>query len=79
MFIFDYIIKENTKEHNINWPQNRDHPYRILITGGSGSGKTNAILNFITRKLYTDQIYFILWIHMKQNPGFWLTNAEVLA
>ena len=70
MFIFDCIIKENTKDHNINWPQNRDHPYRILITGGSGSGKTNAILNFTTRKLNTDQIYFILRIHMKQNPNF---------
>ena len=30
------------KEHNPNWPQIPDHPYRILLTGGSGSGKTNS-------------------------------------
>ena len=24
-----------------------DHPYRILVIGGSGSGKTNTLLNLI--------------------------------
>ena len=33
--------------HNPNWPYIPDHPYRILITGGSGSGKTNVLLNLI--------------------------------
>ena len=33
--------------HNPNWPYNPGHPYRILITGGSESGKTNALLNLI--------------------------------
>ena len=23
-------------EHNLNWPQIPDHPYRILLIGGSG-------------------------------------------
>ena len=32
MINFDDVIKENTKEHNPNWPQIPDHPYRILIT-----------------------------------------------
>ena len=27
-----------------------DHPYRILIIGGSGSGKTNALLNLINNE-----------------------------
>ena len=35
------VTKENIKEHNPNWPQIPDHPCRILIIGGSGSGKTN--------------------------------------
>ena len=32
---------------NPNWLYNLGHPYRILITGGSRSGKTNALLNLI--------------------------------
>ena len=31
--------------HNANWPYIPDHPYRNLIIGGSGSGKTNVLLN----------------------------------
>ena len=27
-----------------------DHPYRILIIGGSGSGKTNALINLINEQ-----------------------------
>ena len=33
------------------------HPYRILITGGSGSGKTNALLNLINHEPEIDKIY----------------------
>ena len=33
--------------HNPNWPHNPDYPHRILIIGGSGSGKTNVLLNLI--------------------------------
>ena len=36
---FDYITKEDIKEHNKNQPEIPDHPYRILIVPGSGSGK----------------------------------------
>ena len=35
-----------------------DQPYRILITGGSGSGKTNALLNLISQQDDIDKIYF---------------------
>ena len=31
-------------------PEILDHPYQILIVGGSGSGKTNALLNLINRE-----------------------------
>ena len=40
MINFDDIINGNKIEHNKNWPYIPDHPYRILIIGGSGSGKT---------------------------------------
>ena len=51
------ITDENSKEHNKTWPFIPDHPYRILIIGGSGSGKTNALLNLITQKDNIDKIY----------------------
>ena len=53
MFNFDYIKKE-MKEHNTKWPDIPDHPYRILMVGGSGYGKTNALLNLINHKLNID-------------------------
>ena len=34
-----------------------DHPYRILIIGGSGSGKTNALLNSINNQPDIDKMY----------------------
>ena len=34
-----------------------DHPYRILIIGGSGSGKTNGLLNLINNQLDIAKIY----------------------
>ena len=36
-------INENKTENDTNWPYIPDHPYRILIIGGSGSGKTKII------------------------------------
>ena len=32
MINFDDVTQQNIKEHNPNWPQISDHPYRILIT-----------------------------------------------
>ena len=47
MFNIDDITNENNNEHNEKWPYIPDHLYRMLTTGGSGSGKTNALLNLI--------------------------------
>ena len=33
------VTKENIKQHNLNWPEMPDHPYRILTDGVSVSGK----------------------------------------
>ena len=44
MINLDSIINENNEEPNEKWPDIPDHPYRILIIGGSGSGKTNTLL-----------------------------------
>ena len=37
------MLQKNIKKYNLNWPQILDYPYRILIIGGSGSGKTNEL------------------------------------
>ena len=57
MINFDDYANENKTEHKQKWPNIPDHPYRILIIGGSGSGKTNALLNSITSQPDIDKIY----------------------
>ena len=57
MINLDSITDESNKEHNEKWPFISDHPYRSLIIGGSGSGKTNALLNLINEQSYIDKIY----------------------
>ena len=54
MINLDSITNENNKKHNEKWPYIPDHPYRILIIGGSGSGKTNTLLNLIKEQDYHD-------------------------
>ena len=38
------------KEHNPNWPETTDYPRRIVIVGGSESGKTIALFNLINHE-----------------------------
>ena len=52
---YDQSVEIN---HNTNWPYIPDHPYRILVIGHSGSGKTNVLLNLIKYLLPDiDKIY----------------------
>ena len=57
MINFDGVVKENIKEHNPNWPQISDHPYRILITVGYGTGKINSLFNLTNQQPDIDKIY----------------------
>ena len=56
MFNFDYIIRA-WKNIIQKWALIPDHWYRILIIGGSGSRKTNALLNLINNEPDIDKLY----------------------
>ena len=57
MINLDNIVNNNNEKHNEKWPYIPDHPYRILIIGGSGSGKTNTLLHLINEQKDIDKIY----------------------
>ena len=57
MINFDDYTNKNKIEHNSKWPYIPDDQYRILIVGGSGSRKTNALLNLINNQPDIDKIY----------------------
>ena len=47
MINLDSIANENNKGHNEKLSFIPDHPHVTIIIGGSGSGKTNTLLNLI--------------------------------
>ena len=57
MINLDSNTNENNKKHNEKWPYIPDNLYRILIIVGSGSGKTNTLLNLINEQHDIDKIY----------------------
>ena len=57
MINLDNITNKNSKKHNENWPYIPDYPCRILIIGGSGSERENALINLINEQNDIDNIY----------------------
>ena len=57
MIYLDSFRNENNEENNEKWPYIPDHPYRILIIAGSGSGKTNTLFYLIKEQDDIDKIY----------------------
>ena len=57
MISFDDYTNENKTQCNQKWWYILDYLVRILIIGGSGSGKTNALLNLINNQPDIDKIY----------------------
>ena len=53
----DRITNEDNKKHIEKWPYILDHPYRIIIIGGSGSGKTNSLINLINEQNNIQKTY----------------------
>ena len=58
MINFDDYTNENKRNRNSKLPFIPNHPYRILIIGGSRSGKTNALLNLINNQQDIEKIQF---------------------
>ena len=54
---FDDYTSEKKRGHNVKWPYIPDHPYRMLLVGGSESRETNALLNLINNQPDIDKIY----------------------
>ena len=66
MFCYDDFSISNISKHNPNWPQALDHPYIILLVRGSGSGKTNILLNLIKRQDDDDySIIYKIYLYVK--------------
>ena len=76
MINLDNIVNNNNKGHNENWSYIPDHPYGILIIGGSGSGKTNSLLNLINEKRYIDKIYLYAKDLSKSKYEYLIKNRE---
>ena len=57
MINLDNIINNKKPNHNKHYPYIPDHLYRLLIIGGSGSEKTNALINLINEQNDIDKIY----------------------
>ena len=73
MINFDNL---NKTKLNSKWPYILDYPYRILMIEGSGSGKTNALLNLITNQLDIDKIYLYAKDPYEEKYQFLINKRE---
>ena len=63
---------------NSEWPYIPDHPYKILIIGSSGSGKTNALLNLINNQSGIDKIYLYTKDSYENKYQFLTNKREII-
>ena len=85
MINFDDVVKENIKEHKLNCSQIPEHPYKILIIGGSRSRKRNSLFNLINQQPDIHKIYlcskdpfeakYQFLINKRESTGFKHFNA----
>ena len=64
----DQKLRSISRLNYPNWCHILDQPYKILIIGGSGSGKTNKLLNLIKyQRLHSDKICLYV-----KDPSKWI-------
>ena len=76
MINFDDYTNESNTEHNKKWPFIPDNPYRILIIGSLGSGKTHAVLNLMKEQPVIDKIYLYAKDPYKSKYQFLINKRE---
>ena len=79
MINFDNYVNENKTKHNKFWSYIPDHPYRILIIGGLGSGKTNLLLNLIEKQSDIDKIYLYAKDSYESKYQYLINKREVVS
>ena len=72
MINIDNYVNENKTEHNGKLPYIPDHPYRIIIVGGSGSGKTNELISLINEQNDIDKIYLYVRDLSEPKYEYWI-------
>ena len=72
------MMKNSDKSnHNPNWPNILDDPYRILVIHGPGSGKTNVLLNLIKhQRPDVDKSYLYVKDPFKSKDQLFINGRE---
>ena len=78
MINLDNIVNNNNEQNNEKWPNIPDQPYRILIIGGSGSGKTNNLIHLINEKSNIHKIYLYAKDLSESLYGYLIRNGETV-
>ena len=72
MINIDNYVNENKTERNEKLPYIPDHPYRIIIVGGSGLGKTNELISLINEQNDIDKIYLYVRDLSEPKYEYWI-------
>ena len=63
--------ESNKSNHNPSWVNIPDHLYRFITVRGSGSGKTNSLLNLISPHRDTEESIYTSKIQMDQSINYY--------